>query len=99
MGIPPNHPFKMVIFHCKPSILHYPHLWTPPWPLLFSMIPSRCQASLRRLNASETLTALTSLLRANGASFLRAFCWLSLPDYVRCQLEGVHTMWGPRFDS
>ena len=29
VGVPPNHPFLDEIFHCKPSILGYPHFWTP----------------------------------------------------------------------
>ena len=28
--VPPNHPFKLFDFHCKPLFLGYLHLWTPP---------------------------------------------------------------------
>lgn len=39
------------------------------------------------LNSSAAMTAMTSVLRANASSFLRAFCWLSLPDYVTLEYD------------
>lgn len=39
------------------------------------------------LNSSTAMTAMTSVLRANASSFLRAFCWLSLPDYVTFEYD------------
>ncbi|CAL1141042.1 unnamed protein product [Cladocopium goreaui] len=33
------------------------------------------------------MTAMTSVLRANASSFLRAFCWLNLPDYVTFEYD------------
>ena len=30
MGAPQNHPFYFRMFHSKPFILGYPHLWNPP---------------------------------------------------------------------
>ena len=31
IGVPPNHPNFSGIFHYKPAIFGYPHLWTPPY--------------------------------------------------------------------
>ena len=31
MGVPLNHPLKNEVFHYKPPVLGYPHLWKPPY--------------------------------------------------------------------
>ena len=39
------------------------------------------------LNSCAAMTAMNSVLRANASSFLRAFCWWSLPDYVTLEYD------------
>ena len=60
--VPPNHPFVYGVFHYRPSIFGYFHVWKSPIAtrsLIFSWAPCPCEQDQSRLTRLSRLLVLT----------------------------------------